>query len=224
MDVTSTTSVTQTTSSDYVSNPDAELTSDDFLQLFMTQLQYQDPTAPMETSDMLNQTSQLTQLQTNQDLKDSLNKLTAQMGASSDYSAVSMIGKMADTGANGFSISDAGNLQSDIPFDLYFDDNYANATVKITDRNGDVVRSFDMENGEKGISSFTWDGKDDNGNPVADGEYYVTADYTTTSNENKTSMLGVYPVESVRFEDGKAQLKVDNKYMPLDSIKEFLAS
>ena len=221
MDVTSTTSVTQTTSSDTVSNPDAQLTSDDFLKLFMTQLQYQDPTAPMETSDMLNQTSQLTQLQTNQDLKDSLTKLTEQMGASSDYSAVSMIGKMADTGANGFSITDAENLSSNIPFDLYFGDDYSNATVNITDRNGDVVRSFDMENGQKGIANFTWDGKDNNGNAVADGEYYVTSDYTTTSHVNKNTMLGVYPVESVRFDDGKAQLKVDNKYVSLDSIKEF---
>ena len=222
MDVTSTTSVTQTSSRDFAYNPDSQLNSDDFLKLFMTQLQYQDPTAPMETKDMLDQTSQLTQLQTNQDLKDSLTKLTEQMGSTAEYSAVSMIGKLADTGANGFAISDAKNLQSDIPFDLYFNDDYLDATVKITDQNGDVVRSFDMENGEKGISNFTWDGKDDAGNPVADGEYYVTADYTTTQHESKNTMLGVYPIDSVRFEDGKAQLKVDNRYIPLDSIKEVL--
>ena len=222
MNVTTTTPITRTSSSDFASNPDAQLNSDDFLKLFMTQLQYQDPTAPMETSDMLNQTSQLTQLQTNQDLKDSLTKLTNQMGASADYSAVSMIGKMADTGANGFSITDAKNLKSDIPFDLYFKDDYTNATVKIKDRNGDVLKSFDMENGDKGIANFTWDGKDNNGNPVADGEYFVTADYTDTQNKNQTSILGIYPVDSVRFEDGKAQLKVDNKYVALASIKEFL--
>jgi len=222
MDVTSTTQVTRTTGSDFVYNPDSQLTSDDFLKLFMTQLQYQDPTAPMETKDMLEQTSQLTQLQTNQDLKNSLDKLMKQMSASTQYSAVSMIGKMANTGANGFAITDAAHLQSDIPFDLYFNDDYLNATINIKDKNGNVVKSFDMENGQKGLASFTWDGKDDNGNPVADGEYYVTADYTTTNHENKTTMLGVYPIESVRFDDGKAELKVDNKYISLDKIKEVL--
>jgi len=222
MDVTSTTQVTSTTSSDFAYNPDSQLTSDDFLQLFMTQLQYQDPTDPMDTNEMLEQTSQLTQLQTNQDLKDALNQLTAQMGNSTQYSAVDMIGKMADTGANGFAITDAANLQSDIPFDLYFNDDYLDATVKITDKNGDVVKSFDMENGTKGLANFTWDGKDNNGNPVADGEYYVTADYTTTAHESKTTMLGVYPIESVRFDDGKAELKIDNNYIPLDQIKEVL--
>jgi len=222
MDVTSTTQVTHTTSSDFAYNPDSQLTSDDFLKLFMTQLQYQDPTAPMETKDMLEQTSQLTQLQTNQDLKDTLNKLMSQMSTSTQYSAVSMIGKKADTGANGFSITDAANLAQDIPFDLYFDDDYLNATVEIKDRNGNVVKSFDMENGEAGIASFTWDGKDNNGNPVEDGEYYVTADYKTTDYQDKTTILGIYPIESVRFEDGQAQLKIDNQYVPLDSIKEVL--
>jgi len=222
MDVTSTNSVTKTRGNDFVYNPDSQLTSDDFLKLFMTQLQYQDPTAPMETKDMLEQTSQLTQLQTNQDLKDTLNTLTSQMSASTQYSAVSMIGKMANTGANGFSITDAANLKNDIPFDLYFGDDYLNATIEIKDRNGNIVKSFDMENGQKGLQSFSWDGKDDNSNPVADGEYYVTANYKTTDYKDKTTMLGVYPIESVRFEDGKAQLKVDNKYISLDNIKEVL--
>jgi len=222
MDVTSVNSVTQTKSNDFAYNPDSQLTSDDFLKLFMTQLKYQDPTAPMESKDMLEQTSQLTQLQTNQDLKDALSKLTTQMSSSAEYSAVNMIGKLADTGANGFAISDAANLSSDIPFDLYFGDDYMNATVKIMDQNGDVIKSFDMDNGQKGIASFTWDGKDDNGNPVADGQYFVKADYTTTDKQSKTTMLGVYPVDSVKFVDGKAQVKVDNKYLALDSIKEFL--
>jgi len=222
MNVTTTTQVTQTKSSDFTYNPDSQLTSDDFLKLFMKQLQYQDPTAPMETKDMLAQTSQLTQLQTNQDLKDSLSKLTSQMSSSAQYSAVSMIGKMADTGENGFAISDAKNLRQDIDFDLYFNDDYLNATIKIRDKNGDVVKSFDMENGQKGLASFQWDGKDDGGNPVSDGTYYITADYSTKTHEDKTTMLGVYPIESVKFEDGKAQLKLDNRYVSLDKIKEVL--
>ena len=222
MNVTSTTNVTQTRGSDFVYNPDSELKSDDFLKLFMTQLQYQDPTAPMETKDMLAQTSQLTQLQTNQDLKNSLNRLISQMEASTQYSAVTMIGKLADTGNNGFAITDSANLQQDIPFDLYFNDDYLSAELRITDRNGNVVRSINLDGDKKGLKSFTWDGKDDNGNPVADGEYYVTADYKTKFYEDKTTMLGIYPIESVRFVDGKAELKVDNSYIPLNAIKEVL--
>ena len=118
MDVTSSIpSATKTTSSDIISNPKGELTSDDFMKLFLTELQYQDPTSPMETKDMLEQTSQLTQLKTNDDLKNSLNKLTSQLNSSTQFNSISMIGKLADTGEDGFSVTDAKNLTSDIPFD-----------------------------------------------------------------------------------------------------------
>ena len=223
MDTTSTTKVTQTRSNDFVYNPKSQLTGDDFLKLFMTQLQMQDPTSPMETKDMLEQTSQLTQLKTNQDLKDTLNKLMKQMGASAQFSTVSMIGKMADTGHNGFAITDAANLKKEIPFDLYFNDKYSSATIQIMDRNNNVIRSVSLDNGGKaGIAGFTWDGRDDSGNPVKDGKYFVSADYIT-KNGSQTTKLGVYPINSVRFDkEGKALLNVDNQYIPLEQIKEVM--
>ena len=222
MDVTSTNSVTKTSTSSFAYNPKSELTGDDFMKLFLTELQYQDPTAPMENKDMLQQTSMLTQLQSNQDLSKTLQQLTTQMGSSTQFSAVSMIGKMADTGANGFAVSNAANLTEDIPFDLYFKDDYVSGVVEIKDKNGDVIRTFNLEADTAGMKNFRWDGKDDNGNPVSDGEYYVSADYKDNNYQNKTTLLGVYPINSVRFENGEALLNIDNKYIPLSSIKEVL--
>ena len=220
MDVTSTTQIQTTTSSDFAYNPNSELKSDDFMKLFLTELQYQDPTAPMETKDMLEQTSQLTQLQTNQDLKNSLNSLISKMDISTQFSSISMIGKIADTGNDGFQVSDAQNLKQDIPFDLYFKENYKDAILKITDVNGNVVRKLDLDESEAGIKSFSWDGTDDNGNPVADGVYAVTADYTTENNEKLTTKMGIYPISSVRFENNEAYVKLGDNYLPLSSVKE----
>jgi flagellar basal-body rod modification protein FlgD len=223
MDVTSAIpSATKTKSTDIVSNPDSELTSDDFMKLFLTELQYQDPTAPMETKDMLEQTSQLTQLQTNDELKKSLNQLTAQLNSSTQFNSIAMIGKLANTGQDGFNVSDAKNLTSDIPFDLYFDNDFVSATVKIKNANGEVVRIFNLDEGDKGIKSFTWDGKDDNGNPVPDGVYAVTADFKNKDLEEETTKMGVYPISSVKFEDGKAYAKLGNKYIKVSDIKEVM--
>jgi flagellar basal-body rod modification protein FlgD len=223
MDVTSSIpSATKTTSSDIISNPKGELTSDDFMKLFLTELQYQDPTAPMETKDMLEQTSQLTQLKTNDDLKNSLNKLTTQLNSSTQFNSISMIGKLADTGNDGFSVTDAKNLTSDIPFDLYFDNDYKSATVKITNANGDVVRSFDLDKGNKGIQSFRWDGKDDNGNPVPDGVYAVAADFKNTNLKEETTKMGIYPISSVKFDNGEAYAKLGNNYVKVSDIKEVM--
>ena len=219
MDVTSTTSITKTTSADVISNPDSKLDKDAFMKLFLTELQYQDPTAPMETEKMMEQTSQLSQMETNQNLQDSLNTLTKQLSSSNQFSTISAIGKMADTGQNGLSITDAQSI-SDVPFKLYFKDNFSSATIKIADKDGNVVKSLNMDSHDGGVLSFDWDGKDDKGNPVADGIYKITADYTSQSGESLTTEMGKYPVESVRFDNGEAKLKLADKYYSLNDIKE----
>jgi flagellar basal-body rod modification protein FlgD len=221
MDVTSTTSVTKTISNDQVaSNPNAQLTSDDFMQLFIKQLQYQDPTKPMDTEKMLEQTSQMTQLQSNTDLKNDLQKLIDRMDSSAQYSSISMIGKMANNGQNKITVVDAKNSTQNIPFKLYFKDDFTEANVKILDRNGNIVKNVDVKNGQKGLQDFTWDGKDNNNQPVDDGEYSIVADYTTTNNTQETTKLGYYPITSVQFDNGKTLVKMADNYIPLSSIKE----
>jgi flagellar basal-body rod modification protein FlgD len=219
MDVTSTKSVTYTTSSDTISNPDAELDKDAFLQLFLTELQYQDPTSPMETQQMMDQTAQLSAMETNQNLQTALDTLTSQLAASSQFSTVSAIGKMADTGQNALAITDAASV-GNIPFDLYFAKDFSSSTINIKDMNGNIVRSFDMGAKSGGVLSFNWDGKDDNGSPVADGTYTIEADYKSQDGQDLNTELGKYPVSAVQFDNGNAKLKLGSKYYSLNEIKE----
>jgi flagellar basal-body rod modification protein FlgD len=61
-----------------------------FLQLLVTQLQYQDPSNPTDTSTFLNQTAMLSQVQTMNGMSDTLASLTAtQQG----QAATGLIGK-----------------------------------------------------------------------------------------------------------------------------------
>lgn len=219
MDVTSTKSVTYTTSSDTISNPDAELDKDAFLQLFLTELQYQDPTSPMETQQMMDQTAQLSAMETNQNLQTALDTLTSQLAASSQFSTVSAIGKMADTGQNALAITDASSI-TNIPFELYFAENFSSATVNVTDLNGEVVRSFEMDAMDGGVLSFGWDARDNDGNAVADGTYAISATYTSQSGESLTTNMGTYPVSAVQFDNGVAKLKLGTDYYSLDEISE----
>jgi flagellar basal-body rod modification protein FlgD len=61
-----------------------------FLQLLVAQLQYQDPTKPVDTSAFLNQTATLTQVQSMTTMQDTLASL---LGAQQAQSATAMIGK-----------------------------------------------------------------------------------------------------------------------------------
>ena len=73
------------------SNPKSQLKVDDFISLMVTQLQNQDPTSPTSNSELLQQMSQIGQLQSQNDLQSSLKSLVLQNNIGS---ASSMIGKV----------------------------------------------------------------------------------------------------------------------------------
>lgn len=75
------------------------LTTDDFMKLFLAQLQNQDPTKPMDDSQMLAQLSQMSQIQTLQEVQKSLEG--SQLAQSS-----ALIGKnVTGTDVNGKAVS-----------------------------------------------------------------------------------------------------------------------
>jgi flagellar basal-body rod modification protein FlgD len=91
-----------------VTNPKSTLTSSDFINLLVTQLQNQDPTQPMSSADMLQQVSQIGTLQSQEQLSTSLQTMTLQNQVSS---AASMIGKSV-TGTDTNGNAAAGNVTS----------------------------------------------------------------------------------------------------------------
>ncbi len=71
-------------------NANASLKSEDFINLLITQLQQQDPLEPMKNSEILQQVSQIGQLQSQNELSTALKTLVLQNSLSS---ASGMIGK-----------------------------------------------------------------------------------------------------------------------------------
>jgi flagellar basal-body rod modification protein FlgD len=75
----------------------AALDADTFLKLFTTQISNQDPMSPMETSDFLNQFSQISQVQMMNELQKSFNDFKTTLGSlnssSEQAQAASMLGR-----------------------------------------------------------------------------------------------------------------------------------
>ncbi|MCR9072081.1 MAG: hypothetical protein NXI18_10205 [Alphaproteobacteria bacterium] len=168
MDVSSTTSTSSSTSSGTSSSMTGLADQyDQFLTLLTTQLQNQDPLNPMDNNQMVDQLVNFASVEQQIKQNDNLESLIGLLNASADAAAVSYIGK--DVQVEG-DISHFDG-QNPITFGYKPDKGVEELTVKIYGSDGQPVREF-----AGGTSAqrheITWDGTDQNGDPVEPGLYY----------------------------------------------------
>lgn len=201
-----------------VTNPNAQLDKDAFMKLLLTELQYQDPTSPMDTEKMLTQTSQLATLEMQQNTNDTMKTLVQQLKTTGSMYALSSLGKMATLNTNTVSVKD-DTTSLDVP--MYFKNNAVTGMLEILDSTNNVVRTVNLENISSGTQTLKWDLLNDNGVRVSNGGYTARATYLDENGKTNTTTLGTYPVEAVKFVDGKAMVKIAGEYKSTDDIAEF---
>lgn len=146
----------------------------DFMKLMTTQLQYQDPTKPMDNTQFVSQLAQFSQLASTQDLNTAVNSLSTQITSSLQSSQV--LGSVGLVGRHVLvpttTMSYAGT-----PLDgaVGVSDATANVQVQVRNAAGKVVRTLDLGPQQSGLAHFSWDGMDDNGAPLPPGQYSVGA-------------------------------------------------
>lgn len=198
-------------------NPNAQLDKDAFMKLLLTELQYQDPTSPMDTEKMLTQTSQLAALEMQENTNKMMQKLADQLKNSTNMYAVSVLGKMAKIGDSGI-IKEEGK---GVNFVGFLENAAKGGKINIRDNNGRLVRTLEFGEAKAGANTFEWDGKDSSGNEAKAGTYSVEISYVDTAGKVKNGGVGNYLVEGVKFVDGVAQVKVGGQYVSIDKVKEF---
>jgi len=215
---TSTTSTSNSTSTTSTTGSDT-LGKDDFLKLLLTELQHQDPTSPMDSDKILTQTSQLATLESSTKTNTALDNLSTQLKQSVNSNATNLIGKMGSLGYNAITLTDSKST-----YEVYFPTEIKDGTLTIKDASKNVIKTIDLGDvaaGKSGVVTFNWDGKDNDGNVVKDGYYAVTADYVDKDGASKTTQFGVYPVESIRYENGASYVKLGSTYYPMSDVVEY---
>ena len=216
IDATTGTTSTLATATSSTTNPKGTLGKDDFMKLLLVELQYQDPTEPTDTEKILTQTSQLASLESADNTNSALEKLTASLGSSQQFSTIAAIGKTADLGSDAI----AHDKGTDSTFEVYFPNAVEQGTVAITDADGHTIQTLNVGTNPAGVYQFTWDGSDSAGNQVDSAIYHVNSQYTDANGDTQQTRLGAYPIESVRFDGGDTFVKVGSNYVPLANIKE----
>lgn len=153
------------------------LTQADFLSLLTQQMRNQDPTQPMDSSQMVSQLAQIAQVSATQSLQTSFDTLSTALQGNQLLQASDLVGRNVTVPSN------AAKLESTAGVDGAINVSTGNqtASVQIVDTAGNVVRTIDLGKPEVGLADFHWDGKDENGQPLPAGTYGLKAQVGTAA-------------------------------------------
>lgn len=152
------------------------LSQADFLSLLIQQMRNQDPTQPMDSSQMVSQLAQINQVSATQSLQASFDALAQSMQGNQLLQASSMVGREVTVP------SAVGNLQGGaLDGAVNVPDGGGRALVKIVDAAGNVVRTIDLGMQVAGLADFHWDGTGNDGQPLPPGSYGLAAQVGTTA-------------------------------------------
>ncbi|MDR3394301.1 MAG: flagellar hook assembly protein FlgD [Parasulfuritortus sp.] len=168
-----------------------------FLKLLTTQLQNQDPTNPMDNSQMTTQLAQMSTAQGISDLNTTLNSLLSSYQSTQTLQAASLIGHQVLADGNSLVLS---NSQAVGAATLASAADTVN--VQILDANGQVVRNMSLGAQSSGLVSFQWDGKNDQGQVVADGNYSTSITASSGATAVTATPLALASVSSVSLTGG----------------------
>jgi len=187
------------------------LTEADFLKLFTTQLQYQDPLNPMDSSQMLTQMTQLNTITA----MDTMTQTLQNMSAASNLQAVGLIGKKVEAQGNSLSIDGQGNASGG----SYQLASPGQAAIQIFDANGNMVRF--INNGAKDTSkqTFAWDGKDQQGNQLPAGNYTFNVSAIDGNNQPiQVTTSRIATVTGISIQNGVTYLNLGSDQITINDI------
>jgi flagellar basal-body rod modification protein FlgD len=169
------TSLATTASSGQLSSDKSGLkgTSDEFLKLFMAQLEHQDPMNPASGSDMVAQLAQMTAVEQSRQTNQQLADLAAAQSSSASASLTNLIGHNVNSATGVFQIDGKGNGVP--PIEVSSSKPLNGASIIISDSSGHELRRIPVTAGTLN-ATVQWDGKDASGKDVGPGTYEISVD------------------------------------------------
>ena len=145
----------------------SKLGKEEFLKLFMAQMQYQNPLEPLKGTEFTAQLAQFSQLEQMWNINENLKNNQLFLNSLNNAQAVNFIGKNIKAVGNSVYLKEGDSAF--IHYKLKGD--AAKVFVHIYDTNGNLVTTLELKNQKAGEQKLEWDGKDDKGNSLGSGQY-----------------------------------------------------
>ncbi len=170
-----------------------QLGLEDFMNLLITELTHQDPTKPMENTELATQISQFATVSGIDDLNTSFDDFAGTMLADQSIKAAGLVGREVMIESYLGVLPSGGSLTGGI----YLPAAGSNVTVQISDKSGALVREITLGQQPEGIAQFSWDGTTDGGDYADPGQYTLTATASIDDADQGLSTMVYADVESV---------------------------
>jgi flagellar basal-body rod modification protein FlgD len=205
---------TATTTSAAAAAASTSLTSGDFLNLLVTEMQNQNPLDPTSTTDFTTQMTQYANFDQQSTLNSNLSALLTSFNSLLTLNSSNYIGQTVTAKA------DSATLQSGaIAFGYSLDSAAATTTLTVSDSSGNAVWTGSGTT-TAGSNSFTWDGTTTDGTQLADGGTYsltVSAtDSSGTAISGYTTVSG--KVTGTDSSSGTAKLLIGTTPLDVSSV------
>lgn len=174
--------------------PKNNLDKDDFLKLFVTQLQHQDPMNPDDGAEMASKLAQFNSLEQMLNVNTTLNKMVDEQKTDRSLQMINYVGK--EVGIDGGRLRLEDGRHDPATFDLKAPSE--RTLLQVRDANGLTIREINLGAMTGGEHEVQWDGLDKNGEKAASGvySYFVTAmskegQEIPTSIKSRAKILGI---------------------------------
>jgi flagellar basal-body rod modification protein FlgD len=204
-----------TAASGATSNQD--INQQQFLTLFIKQLQSQDPLSPLDSNQLTAQLAQFSSLEQLTQMNQKLDSLSGTAQKTENETMLSLIGKKV--AFDGSQLQVTSGQSASVGYTLSSSAADVVATVQAAD--GTTVRTVDIGAKGAGPHSFAFDGRDDSGALVADGTYKVTIAAAATAGVAPTpvSLDTEVTVDGVDLSSDPPALLAGTTRITLDKVR-----
>lgn len=159
-----------------------------FIKLLTAQMANQDPTAPMDNNQMVQQMATFSQVAGTTQMNQTLTSMASDIAASRFGSASSWVGHAALVPSDITAAASNGAYAGEItlPSDA------SALQLTLVDTSGQVVHTANLGAHSAGAVNWSWDGKDDSGNAVAGPLQLITTAKAATGTGSVTATNAVW--------------------------------
>lgn len=144
------------------------LDKDDFLKLFVAQLQHQDPLNPDDGAEMASKLAQFNSLEQMMNVNKNLEKMTESQNSDKSSRLVNYLNKEITTNGGQMRLSQ-GKMATTASYEL--DRDATTTTLQVRDAQGSIVLEKPLGSLTSGSHQLNWDGKSSDGKVAGDGSY-----------------------------------------------------